>query len=78
MSEIPPGYRAVPYDAKGLRGKRAHIIADPGVYYDLPEDHKDVIIADDAPNIYSELLVYLPGAPDEKSAVHYSCLAVES
>ena len=78
MTDIPPGYQALPYDAKGLRGKPARIISDPGVYYDLREDRKDVVIADDEPNIYSELYVYLPGAPDEKSAIHYSCLAVKS
>ena len=45
MTDIPPGYQALPYDAKGLRGKPARIISDPGVYYDLPEDRKDVVIA---------------------------------
>ena len=78
MAEIPPGYQQLPYDATGLRGKSARIIADPGVYYDLPDDCKDVVIADDEPNIYSELLVHLPGAPDVKSAIHYSCLAVKA
>ncbi|MBV0919251.1 DUF7161 family protein [Mycobacteroides chelonae] len=78
MTEIPPGYHALAYDAKGLRGKHARIVSDPGVYYDLPEDQKDVVIADDEPNIYSELYVYLPDSPEEKSAIHYSCLAVKA
>ncbi len=78
MSRIPPGYHVIAYDATGLRGKHAKIVADPGVYYDLPEDRTEVVIADDEPNIYSELLVYLPDAPDEKSAIHYTCLAVKS
>ncbi|EIT90286.1 DUF7161 family protein [Mycobacteroides abscessus] len=78
MTEIPPGYHPLAYDAKGLRGKYARIVSDPGVYYDLPEDQKDVVIADDEPNIYSELYVYLPSNPEEKSAIHYSCLAVKA
>lgn len=78
MTEIPPGFHALAYDAKGLQGKYARIVSNPGVYYDLPEDHKDVVIADDEPNIYSELSVYLPGAPEARSAIHYSCLAVKA
>lgn len=78
MAELPPGYQLLPYDATGLRGKPALIVADPGVYYALPEDRKDVVIADDEPNVYSELSVYLPDAPEERSAIHYTCLAVKS
>ncbi len=78
VTEIPPGYQALAYDAKGLRGRPARIVSDPGIYYDLPEHRRDVVIADDEPNIYSELFVYLPDAPDQKSAIHYSCLAVKA
>ncbi|EIV26988.1 hypothetical protein I541_0099 [Mycobacteroides abscessus] len=35
------------------------------------------MIADDEPNIYSELAVYIPGHPDRQSAVSYDALEVQ-
>lgn len=63
MADVPAGFRPVRWDDSGLRGRRARIIADPGVYYDLPPDEADVVIVDDEPNIYAELTVALPKPP---------------
>ncbi|MCV7194584.1 DUF7161 family protein [Mycolicibacterium brumae] len=76
MADVPAGFRPVRWDDSGLRGRRARIIADPGVYYDLPPDEADVVIVDDEPNIYAELTVALPEAADRRLAIHHSCLAV--
>lgn len=48
-------YQPIPYEAKGLRGLRARIIGEIPFEYDLPQDIKDVVIADDEPNIYPSL-----------------------
>lgn len=73
----PDGYQPIPYDAKGLRGLPARIVGELPLEYDLPEDIKDVVIADDEPNIYSEFAVYIPGHPDRQSAVSYDALEVQ-
>ncbi|WP_100474406.1 DUF7161 family protein [Mycobacteroides abscessus] len=70
-------YQPIPYDAKGLRGLHARIVGELPLEYGLPEDIKDVVIADDEPNIYSELAVYIAGHPDRQSAVSYSSLEVQ-
>ncbi|BBY96789.1 DUF7161 family protein [Mycolicibacterium fallax] len=73
---VPAGHRPIGLADTGLRGRVARIITDPGVYYDLPLDRVEVVIADDEPNIYAELQVYLAEAPERTSAIHHSHLAV--
>ena len=74
--EVPAGHRPIGLADTGLRGRVARIITDPGVYYDLPLERVEVVIADDEPNIYAELQVYLAEAPERTSAIHHSHLAV--
>lgn len=64
--EVEPGYPPLPWDAKGLRGRRARIIVEfpsdsDGWVASFPEGTREVVIDDDEPNIYNDLRVYVPG-----------------
>lgn len=83
--EAEPGYTPLPFDAKGLRGKRARIIVehphdDTAWYADFPEGTKEVITYDDEPNVYNDLRVYVPGHepanPHDLERIRYDQLSL--
>ncbi|WP_174564928.1 DUF7161 family protein [Actinomadura chibensis] len=80
MNEEEPR-KPLPYNAKGLRGKLAHVlVAEPtdetNWPADLPPGTKTVIIVDDEPNPHHTLRVHPPSDPTRTALVVYDQLAL--
>ncbi len=79
---VPVGtdYRALSYDAAGLRGKRLRVLAeiptDGMVPADLPAGITDVIALDDEPDVFSNIQVHPVGDPATVANVRYDQLAL--
>ncbi|MFC4052869.1 hypothetical protein ACFOY4_24540 [Actinomadura syzygii] len=73
--------KPLPYNAKGLRGKLAHVLVDEPTDEtdwpaDLPPGTKTVIILDDEPNPHHTLRVHPPNDPAHTALVVYDQLAL--
>ena len=75
------GLTPLPYDAKGLRGKLAHVLVDEPTDEtdwpaDLPPGTDRVVIVDDEPNPHHTLRVHPPDDPGRIALVVYDQLAL--
>ncbi|WP_187438094.1 DUF7161 family protein [Actinomadura decatromicini] len=73
--------KPLPYNAKGLRGKLAHVLVDDPTDEvnwpaDLPPGTKIAIILDDEPNPHHTLRVHPPNDPTHTALVVYDQLAL--
>lgn len=79
---VPVGtdYRALGYDAAGLRGKRLRVLAeiptDGMVPADLPAGITDVVALDDRPDVFSNMQVRPVGDPATVANVRSDRLAL--
>lgn len=71
----------LPWNAKGLRGKLAHVLVDEPTDEidnpaDLPPGTKTVVIASDEPTPHHTLFVHPPDDPQRLALVVYDQLAL--
>lgn len=82
MTSSTPNRTPLPWDAKGLRGKIAHVLVDEPTNEidwpaDLPKGIKEVVIVSDEPTPFHTLLVHPVGDPSRMALVVYDQLSVD-
>ncbi|RDH11453.1 DUF7161 family protein [Tsukamurella pulmonis] len=75
------GWHPIPYDAAGLRGRRARIIVEHPFSSsladsDLPPGTRDVIIVDDTTSVFLNLTVHPVGSPSRRALIRYDQVVV--